>query len=55
MTRIESRPIQGEKWKYRFFVNLDGSLNDVGIRNALAGLRRETTAFKILGNYVRSE
>ncbi len=51
MTKIESRPIQGEKWRYRFFIDIDGSLSDMAVRSALREVEKETSAFHILGNY----
>ncbi len=51
MNHIESRPIQGKNWEYRFFVDFEGNLGDAAVLNALRGLREETTRFKILGNY----
>lgn len=51
MTKIESRPIKGRNWEYRFFVDFEGNLNDSAVRNALTGLREETMNMKILGNY----
>lgn len=53
MTKIESRPIAGEKWKYRFFIDFIGSLRDPSVRGALTAIREETDQFKILGNYIR--
>ncbi len=55
MTKIESRPIRGEKWKYRFFIDLDGSLSEPRVRDTLKCIEKETTGFKILGNYVKAE
>ena len=51
MTRIESRPIPGRTWEYRFFIDFEGNLNDSGVRNALRGIREEAINMKILGNY----
>lgn len=51
MNRIESRPVQGKTWEYRFFVDFDGNLNDAAVQNALSGLEQETIRLKILGNY----
>lgn len=51
MNKIESRPIPGRNWEYRFFVDFDGNLNDSAVKNALRGIREEATNMKILGNY----
>lgn len=51
MNRIESRPVQGKNWEYRFFVDFDGNLKDAAVQNALRGLQEETISLKILGNY----
>ena len=51
MTKIESRPIEGRNWEYRFFVDFEGNLADSSVKNALRGLREEATNMKILGNY----
>ena len=51
MNKIESRPVQGKAWEYRFFVDFDGNLNDAAVQNALRGLKEETIRLKILGNY----
>lgn len=51
MNHIESRPVWGENWEYRFFVDFDGNLNDAAVQNALRGLSEETIRLKILGNY----
>lgn len=55
MTKIESRPIQGEKWRYRFFIDFDGNLGEAHVRDALKGIEQETINFKILGNYIQVE
>ena len=51
MSRIESRPIPGKNWEYRFFVDFEGNLADSGVKNALRGIQEEANYFKILGNY----
>lgn len=51
MTTIESRPIPGRNWEYRFFLDFEGNLEDSAVKNALRGLREETRNMKILGNY----
>lgn len=51
MNKIESRPIPGRNWEYRFFVDFDGNLNDSAVKNALRGIREEAINMRILGNY----
>lgn len=51
MNRIESRPIEGRNWEYRFFIDFDGNLSDSAVKNALRGLREEARNMRILGNY----
>ena len=51
MTKIESRPIEGRSFEYRFFVDFEGNLADVAVKNAIRGLREEALNLKILGNY----
>ena len=51
MTKIESRPLEGRSWEYRFFVDFEGNMEDSAVKNALRGLREETRNMKILGNY----
>ncbi len=51
MTNIQSRPIKGKNWEYRFFVDFEGRLEDTGVVNALRGIKEEATSMKILGTY----
>ena len=51
MNRIESRPIEGRNWEYRFFIDFEGNLSDSAVKNALRGLRDEAQNLRILGNY----
>lgn len=51
MTKIESRPIPGRNWQYRFFVDFEGNLQNAAVKNALAGLRQETEKMRVYGNY----
>ena len=52
MSKIESRPIEGRSWEYRFFVDFEGNLEEPGVKNALRGLREESRSLKILGYYL---
>ena len=51
MRMIESRPIPGRSWEYRFFVDIEGNLADAAIQNALNGVAAEAQNMRILGNY----
>lgn len=51
MIMIQSRPVPGKNWEYRFFVDIEGNLQDAGVKNALRGIGEEAQNFKILGNY----
>ena len=51
MTRIESRPVEGRSWEYRFFFDFEGNLAQAAVKNAIRGLREESRSLRILGNY----
>ncbi len=51
MTKIESRPVGGTNWEYRFFVDFEGCLRDSAVQNALRSIQDEVKYLKILGNY----
>ncbi|MDO4518974.1 MAG: prephenate dehydratase [Eubacteriales bacterium] len=55
MTKIESRPMPGRPWEYRFFVDFNGNLSDSAVINALRGLEAETNKLQIFGNYISKE
>jgi chorismate mutase/prephenate dehydratase len=51
MTNIESRPIEGRNFEYRFFVDFEGNLKDSGVRNAIVGMEAEANNFRVLGSF----
>lgn len=51
MTKIESRPIEGRQWEFRFFVDIEGNINDQRVMNALRGIEEESRSIRLLGNY----
>lgn len=51
MTKIESRPVEGRSWEYRFFIDFEGNMADAAVKNAFRGLREECRNLRILGNY----
>jgi prephenate dehydratase len=51
LTKIESRPMRERLGQYMFFVDLDGSLADNVVSDALAGLRGLCEQVRVLGSY----
>ena len=51
MTQIESRPIPGKNWEYRFFIDVEGNLDDAAVQNALRGVKEEAAYMRVLGNF----
>ena len=43
MTKIESCPIAGKNWEYRFFVDFEGNLSDTTVMGALRGILEEAS------------
>jgi chorismate mutase/prephenate dehydratase len=54
MTRIESRPSRLRKWDYVFFIDLEGHAKDALVAKALAGLRKRSSLYRVLGSYPRA-
>jgi len=50
LTKLESRPIQGRPWEYRFFADVRGDPNGI-LGESLDELRGLATALSILGSY----
>lgn len=51
MTKIESRPLPGRNFEYRFFVDFEGNFKEAAVSNTLDGIRAEALELKLLGNY----
>ena len=54
MNKIESRPAQGHKWAYVFFIDVDGHQQDKNVIEALEELKQQAALFKILGSYPKA-
>jgi len=54
MNKIESRPAQGHKWAYVFFIDIDGHQRDANVTEALNQLKQQASLFKILGSYPKA-
>lgn len=54
MTRIESRPSRRGMWKYIFFVDVEGHIEDKAVAAAVKQLQAEASMVKLLGSYPKS-
>jgi prephenate dehydratase len=53
LSKLESRPLGGEPWQYRFYLDVDAGRGDPALEEALGELEAETTWLKVLGSYAR--
>jgi prephenate dehydratase len=51
LLKIESRPVRGEPWQYRFYVELRASTEDEEVARALEELRGLSEEMRVLGCY----
>ncbi len=51
MTKLESRPINGNPWEEMFYIDVEGNIEDGPMQKAVESLRDMTRYFKILGCY----
>jgi len=54
LTRLESRPIPGRPWEYRFFTDVRGATGE-GWSETLAGLRALASEVRVIGVYPEAE
>jgi len=55
LVKIESRPIEGQVWEYRFYIDFLGSTGETRVQNALNHLRELSPDLRVLGCYKRAE
>jgi len=55
LTKIESRPSKKKAWKYYFYVDMEGHINNGRIKRALNRLETRCAYFKFLGSYPIAE
>jgi chorismate mutase/prephenate dehydratase len=53
--KIESRPVHGRPWEYRFYIDLQSSATEPEAAAAIAELEKYTVNLKILGSYLSAE
>jgi len=51
MTKLESRPINGNPWEEMFYIDVQANLRNDTTRKALQGLAAITRSLKVLGCY----
>ena len=54
LTRIESRPIPGQNFEYRFFADVEGSLTPQEVQNVLNDLGTYARSCRLLGLYEKA-
>ncbi|MFB1484137.1 prephenate dehydratase [Corallococcus sp. RDP092CA] len=55
LSKLESRPIPGAPWKYRFYLDVEGHAASAAVTAALEDLRPLTSSLRVLGTYPRAE
>jgi prephenate dehydratase len=51
LMKIESRPVHGKPWQYRFYLDLQAARNQPEAKAALAELQEQVVGLRILGSY----
>jgi chorismate mutase / prephenate dehydratase len=54
LSRIESRPMPNEMWRYIFFADLEGHIAEPAVSAALTELRAGGRKLRVLGSYPRA-
>jgi prephenate dehydratase len=55
MMKIESRPVHGRPWQYRFYLDLQASASDPEFAASLGELAQQAVELKVLGSYKSAE
>ncbi len=51
MSKIESRPSKKKAWDYYFFIDLEGHIEDPGVKKTLSAIEGRVRFLKVLGSY----
>jgi prephenate dehydratase len=55
MAKIESRPLRGKPWEYRFYLDFFGHVDSPPVKNALNHLRELADDMRVLGCYPKGD
>ncbi len=55
LTKIESRPIKGKQWKYLFFLDIAGHIDDPIIQEGCEILKKTSSYYEWLGSYPKAD
>jgi prephenate dehydratase len=55
LMKVESRPVRGLPWQYRFYLDLQASANDLEVQAALGELEKLAVDVRILGSYLSAK
>ncbi|SMB90585.1 chorismate mutase [Desulfonispora thiosulfatigenes DSM 11270] len=55
LLKIESRPIIERSWEYFFYIDLEGNLEKNNLQEVLHLVKKNSSYYKLLGNYQKSE
>ena len=55
LTSIQQRPLEGKRWEYLFFVDLEGHRGEDRVKEALEEATRIANSVRILGSFPRAQ
>ncbi len=55
LTKIQSRPVKNEPWRYLFYVDIAGHIDDERVREGVEAIRKGCTFLEWLGSYPKGE
>ncbi|WP_238882160.1 prephenate dehydratase [Clostridium sp. YIM B02551] len=51
MVKIESRPVGKEPWKYYFYIDFQGNIEENSVNNTLALIQKNSSYYRLLGTF----